>query len=468
MKRAIPAGWDEARRSFWLLPAVGLTLGIALGLGVPAIDDATTVNVPVLAFRQSQAHVVLQTLATVSVSVAGIAFSVTVVAFQLASQQLSPRVLRTFQADRLSQTLLALLLGLFVYCLLVLGRMPADGLSPAPQLSLTTGIAAAVATFGLFAAFIHNVVISLQAATLIRRIAADGHRAIERAYPSHIGHSPPDLDAARHTVDARKANEESVLVRAPRAGFLQLVKEDDLLEVTAKHDALVEQRMSLGDFAVTGSVLAEVWARDQHEEVEREVSSVFELGDERTVVQDVAFPIRQLADVALRALSPSLNDPTTAENAMDSLADTLVLFARSERPPLVRCDQDGRARFIALAPTLDDLVRLGFEQVGRASIAYPVMARRLLTLLAHIAWAADEQGVHCEEAHREADLIRDHGGRGSGTDGRDLLDVDKAGAIGDDSPASPQLSTAKRSPGPDAGAAHFPVGRRAERRAPDA
>ncbi len=446
MNGAIPAAWDEVRRSFWLLPAVGLTLGIALGLGAPAIDDATAAQVPVLAFRQSQAHIVLQTLATVSVSVAGIAFSVTVVAFQLASQQLSPRVLRTFQADRLSQTLLALLLGLFVYCLLVLGRMPAGGLRSAPQLSLTIAIAVAVATFGLFAAFIHNVVISLQASTLIRRIAADGHRAIELAYPSHIGHSPPDLDAARHTVDRRKANEASVLLRAQRAGFLQLVKQDDLLEITARHDALVEQRVPLGDFVVTGSVLAEVWAREGHEDVEREVSSVFELGDERTVVQDVAFPIRQLADVALRALSPSLNDPTTAENAMDSLADTLVLFARAQRTPLVRCDQDGSPRLVALAPTLNDLVRLGFEQVGRASGGYPVMARRLLTLLAHIGWAADEQGVDCEEADREADLLRDHVRRGSGPDGGDLLDVDTTDGSSDHSAASRQLSVAERGP----------------------
>ena len=169
MKGAIPATWDEVRRSFWLLPAIGLTLGVALGFGLPAIDSSAHVDVPLLSFNQPQAaRTLLQTMATASLSVAGVAFSVTVVAFQLASQQLSPRVLRTFQADRLSQSLLATLLGLFVYSLIVLARLPSARDATVPGLTLTLAIAQAVLALMLFAAFIHNVVISLQASTLIR------------------------------------------------------------------------------------------------------------------------------------------------------------------------------------------------------------------------------------------------------------------------------------------------------------
>ena len=407
MKDPIPATFDEARRSFWLLPALGVALGVALGFAVPAIDSATHLTVPLLGFSQAPAaRTLLQTMATAALSLAGVAFSVTVVAFQLASQQLSPRVLRTFQADRLSQLLLAILLWLFVYSLIILGRLPSSGHPAAPGLSLTVGIAASVASLALFAAFIHNVVISLQASTLIRRIAADGHRAISEGFPSTIGHSPSDVGAAEREATEVKRHERSAVVRSPRAGFVQMIRRDDLLEIAGKHDALIEQRLPLGDFAVTGAVLATVWARSDVQDVEKEVVSAFKLGDERTVVQDVGFPVRQLADIALRGLSPSLNDPTTAENAMGSLADTLVVFARQERPPVIRCDEDGTPRFIAIAPTLDDLVRLGFEQVRLASASYPTMAKRLVRLLAHIEAIADEAGLECSEARRQIDLIR--------------------------------------------------------------
>jgi uncharacterized membrane protein len=408
MKGAIPAAWDEARRSFWLLPAIGLTVGVALGFGMPAVDSIVHIDVPLLSFKQPQAaRTLLQTMATASLSVAGVAFSVTVVAFQLASQQLSPRVLRTFQADRLSQLLLATFLGLFVYSLIVLARLPSARGATVPGLSLTVAIAQAVVALALFAAFIHNVVISLQASTLIRRIAADGHRAIAAGYPSTIGAAPSDIEDAERQVRSLKDREQSVLVRASRAGFLTSVRRDDLLAVTRKHSALVEQRLALGDFALTGAVLAEVWASSDHQDVAEEVTVAFEFGDERTVVQDVAFPIRQLADIALRGLSPALNDPTTAENAMDSLADTLVVFVRRERPAAIRCDDDGTPRFVAIAPTLDDLVRLGFDQVRRASRPYPMMASRLLTLLEHIEAIAKENDADSNEIGRQKRLLRD-------------------------------------------------------------
>jgi uncharacterized membrane protein len=143
-----------------------------------------------------------------------------------------------------------------------------------------------------------------------------------------------------------------------------------------------------------------VWCESDARALSDEVERAFEIADERSVVQDPAFPIRQLADVALRGLSPSLNDPTSAENAMGSLADLLVRFARRGQPAPVRVDDSGAPRFVALVSTLDDLVRLRFEQVRVKAATYPVVAVELIRLLSEVERSANEMGTACAEARR--------------------------------------------------------------------
>lgn len=402
---------EMLRRSFWFLPALALVGGAILGYALPVLDEALQADVFLVELdRSDSARGLLETIATVTVSVAGIAFSITVVALQLASQQLGPRVLRTFQDNRLSQATLAVFLGTFAYCIVVLTSLGARGPGGVPQLSVTVAIVAAAVAFGLFVAFIHDIVESLQASTLIRRIALDGHAAIGERFPEDIGAEPANPSAARREVDARCAAAAGLPVRAPRAGYLRRLDGEALLSAAARHEALVVQRARLGDFVLTDGVLAEVWLDGDDEDAAVDISAAFQLGDERTVVQDAAFPVRQLADVALRALSPSLNDPTTAENAMGSLADTLVRFARAGSPSPLRVDGDGCARLLALPPDLDDLVRLGFDQVRVAAAGMPTMAVRLLALLAELEAVARDCGRGTSEIERQARLTRESAG----------------------------------------------------------
>ena len=139
--------FDALRRSFWFLPAAAMAAGLVTGFGLVELDYALGLDPGVFTFVDLQsARAVLQTIATVTVSVAGLAFSVTVVALQLASQQLSPRVLRTFQGDRLAQGVLAAFVGTFVYSLIVLAKLTERGV---PALSVTIAIVLAVAAFAL-------------------------------------------------------------------------------------------------------------------------------------------------------------------------------------------------------------------------------------------------------------------------------------------------------------------------------
>jgi uncharacterized membrane protein len=394
---------DELRRSFWLEASIAFLAGTALGLALPAVDGWLDLDVPLLNFGGGTASSVLQTIATVSLTVAGISFSVIMVAFTLASQQHGPRVLPTFQADRLSHAVLAMFLGTFIYALVVLGRIQSDA-DGAPELALAVAIALAAVSFGFFIAFIHHVVRMLQISEITRRIAADGRSALQTRFPDELGHDPKDPAGARERARARRSGAPTAVVRAERAGFLASI-DPGCVEAAARRDGLIRQRVRVGDFVVSGAALAEVWCETDPNALSDEVERAFEIADERSVVQDPAFPIRQLADVALRGLSPSLNDPTTAENAMGSLTDLLVRFARRGQPVPVRVDDSGEPRFVAVVSTLDDLVRLGFEQVRVKAATYPVAAVELIRLLSEVERSANEGGIECAEARRQAALL---------------------------------------------------------------
>jgi uncharacterized membrane protein len=170
---------------------------------------------------------------------------------------------------------------------------------------------------------------------------------------------------------------------------------------------LIRQCAPVGAYVLPRQPLAETWldADDEVGIVEDAVRAGFELGRQRTLVQDLAFPVRQLADIALKGLSPGINDPTTAENAMEAMDAVLVEFATSDRPSAIRVDANGEPRLLAMAPELDDLVRLGYDQVRVFAASDPVVSLRLLELLDHLRRVAVEQGLGTAEIERQRDLI---------------------------------------------------------------
>lgn len=396
---------ERLRNTFWVLPAVSIALAIALALALPRVDHSLSLPDAVsFSSGPDTARAVLQTIATVAVSVAGISFSVIVVALVLASQQLSPRVMRSFQRHPLNQGALGLFLGTAAFSLVLLGAIE-DSPEGVPEFSVTLAIMLAAFSLGVFVVFLHHIVRSLNASSVIRRIAAEGHEAVDAPYPTGVGEPAPSAEAAVREIVGRSARRE---VRAPRAGYLASVKATDLLALAEECDGFVEQRVAIGDFVVTGGVVAEVWVAEP--EVDRfaeRVSRAFVFNEERLVDDDVAFPIRQLADVALKGLSPGINDPTTAENAMDSVTDSLVRLARQPPPTMLRLAPSGTPRLRATAPDLDDLVRLGFDQVRRDGASRPSFSVRLLELLGELRDLGGERGKDSKEIQHQARAIRD-------------------------------------------------------------
>ena len=420
----------EALRSSFGFPAgVAMVAGLVVGFALPSLDAALDVDLPVFDFSgQDAARSLLQTVATATVSVAGLSFSVTVVAFTLASSQLSPRVLRTFRSDRLTQATLAILLGTFIYCLAVLVRLgSADDGQPVPNLSVTFAIVLAFAAFATFAGFIAHIVRMLQPSSLVEGMLASGRTVVEQPYPSGAGEEPEDAAAAEREVAAQREATRGAAVLAEDDGYLSAVFAERIVSAAAAAEGLVEQRVPVGEYVTSGTVLAEVWCDgdDRRDELVETVREAFELGAQRTPVQDVGFPLRQLADVALKGLSPGINDPTTAENAVGAATALLVRFVEGEQPSRLRCDGEGRVRFVAQVPQLDDLVLLAFEQPRVFAAPYPAVARRLLVLLSRVDEAARKAGVRCTEAARQAALLAE------GAQGNAPTEADVAGVRAD-------------------------------------
>ncbi len=190
-----------AQQSFWVLPALSIVVAVGCGLLAPVVDAHLTLpDAIAMSGDEDTARTVLAAIVTVGVSVAGVSFSIIAVALVLASQQLSPRVLRSFQRQPLNQAVLALLLATATYALFVLGAVSDETDRPVPELSVTLAMLLAGASLGLFVVFLHHAVRSLNASVVIRRIAAEGHESIANPYPQGVGDAPRGA-AARQAAD---------------------------------------------------------------------------------------------------------------------------------------------------------------------------------------------------------------------------------------------------------------------------
>jgi len=385
---------DRFRASFGSLTAVAMGIGLLAGLGLPAIDRWLEVDVPLLDFSsQGAARSLLETMATAAVSVAGIAFSVTIVAFTLSTNQLSARALRSFRRDLISQLTLAAFLGTFVYCLAVLVRLGSLPAEDVPSLSIALAFLLALASLALFAVFIGHIASMLQPSSVIASIAEDARPELARPFPAGVAAEPRDPAAALRLAEQRMAG-SGWPVEAEGGGFLTVVRAGEIVDAAEGAGALVRQRCRVGAYVLPGQPVAEVWAPAQADarSLADRLAGLFETGRQRTLPQDPGFPVRQLADVALKGLSPGINDPTTALTAMEAMTACLIRFAGGERPSPVRLGRDGDPRFLADVPDLGELVASGFEQPLVFGREDPVVLQRLRELLGAVRDAAPAPG----------------------------------------------------------------------------
>lgn len=399
MKSLLLKHWDRLRSSFWFIPSLMAACAIGLALGTVTLDEAVTDQ-----WLRSQgwiytggpagASAVLSSIAGSMITIAGVVFSMTLVALTLASSQFGPRLLRNFMRDTANQVVLGTFVGTFLYCLLVLRTIRrSDELPFVPHLSVTLGVVFAIASIGVLIYFIHHVSVSIQAEEIVARVGAELISTIERRFPERrstpVADAAPAIPAAFER-DARAAGSAS-------DGYIQHIDMDGLVSAAAEADALLEVVQRPGDYVVRGGPLVRAWPGDRlTDEVAAEVTAAFLLGKRRTPAQDPAFSINQLVEIAVRALSPGVNDPFTAITCVDRLGSALCRLAARDLPSPYYRDGQQRVRVIAPAATfvaLADAALTQIRQNARSSVAVSIHLLDTIAVIATVLHRAEDRAA---------------------------------------------------------------------------
>ena len=278
------------------------------------------------------------------ISFTGLVFSITIVVLQLTSSQFSPRVLHMFLHDRFNQFALGVFVATFVYGLVVLravrGTAQVDPF--VPQVAVTTSFGFVITSVVVFLAYIHHITQTIRAATIIATIGKETADLLERRFPADAAHGYDQSrgqDRGRGPV-AQVPSGPVNLVEAPQAGVVLRVDDDVLLALAEDSGSTLRLLRAVGEFVPTGAPLIAV--HGQRLPGEDRLRRAVHLGTERSMEEDVGFGLRQLVDIAERALSPGVNDPTTAVQVIDQVHDLLRRLVTRPLRPRSRLARDGR------------------------------------------------------------------------------------------------------------------------------
>ncbi|MBD2039311.1 DUF2254 domain-containing protein [Microcoleus sp. FACHB-672] len=384
--------WDSLHSSYWFVPALMSGSAMVLAFAMLALDRAGKSGpVEQLAWIYTGgpegARTLLSTVAGSMITVAGTAFSIVIVALTLASSQFGPRLLRNFMQDTGNQVVLGTFIGTFIYCLLVLRTIRGDDYNLfVPQIAVTFGIVLAIASIGVLIYFIHHASTSIQSWHVIGEVSKELNHAIDHLFPQKIGQGKPEQK--QQWVDEIPVNfdKEASPVLATKSGYLQAVDDKRLMKIAKSNNLLLRLKYRPGKFIVQDSKLVMVWPGERmNEKLYRQIEEAFILGLQRTEQQDVEFCINQLVEIALRAISPGINDPFTAIQCIDQLSAALCRLAQRDFPSPYRYDDEHNLKLIANSVTFPGLTDDAFNQIRQYGGSDVAVTIRLLEAIAAIA-----------------------------------------------------------------------------------
>ncbi len=383
--------WEYLRTSFWMVPAIMALAAIGAASMLVAVDnaypEALSSRINWLSPPKPEAsRTLLAALVGAMITVVSVVFSMTIVSLTLAAQQLGPRLLRTFTVDVVNQAVLGTFVATFLYCLLTLWMVGLFDADVVPELSMLGALALAVASVGVLIFFIHHMSQSIQAPAVVFSVGRELLHAINAMYPP-FNQSPGD-DVKRS--DGKERLEPTGgrihTVCGWRDGYLQYVDLNRMLSIAKEHNLLVQTVKRPGHFVIDCEELAEVRSdQSVSDRVQQELAACFVLGNRRTPTQDVEFAVDQLVEVALRALSPSLNDPFTAMQAIDQLGAALSQLSQRQIPPHEYVDEAGDLRLVVNATDFAGIVDAMFHQIRQSAQGNVAVLIHLMEVLGRVA-----------------------------------------------------------------------------------
>ncbi|MEZ5475081.1 MAG: DUF2254 domain-containing protein [Steroidobacteraceae bacterium] len=393
MKATLLKYLDRLRASFWFLPTLMAFGAVVFAFFTVWLDETVTSGRLksmdwIYSGGAEGASAVLQTIAGSMITIAGVVFSLTLVALSLASQQFGPRMLRNFMRDTTNQLVLGTFVATFLYCLLVLRTIRrADDALFVPHLSVTLGVIFALASLWVLIFFIHHVSVSIQADEIVARVGKELRLTIQRHFPQELNRDgEADVPAAIPGDLPPNFEQEALVVAADEDGYMHYVDADALLALAEEHDAVIRMERRPGHYVVAGTPLARVWPPDRvADDIADKINGALVFGNQRTPGQDIEFSVQQLVEIAVRALSPGINDPFTAITCIDRLGSALYCLAGRELPSPYRLDEQQRLRLVLPQMTFAGVADAAFNQIRQHAHSSVAVTIRLLEAVAVVA-----------------------------------------------------------------------------------
>jgi uncharacterized membrane protein len=428
----------DVRSSLWFLPSLFVVGSVGLALGLIELelrlDPGLRESYPRLFAAESEgSRAMLSAVAGSMITVAGVVFSIVIVSLSLASTQYTSRVLRNFMRDRANQSVLGVFLGIFAYCIVVLRTFSAAGAGEefVPSIAVLAGAVLSLVGMGFLIFFIHHTAAAVQASEIIASITEETTAAVDKLFPEELraGH-----DGSREAEEDVTPENEWRPVPSSETGYVQTVDVETLLSFARERGVAVRVERGAGEFAAEGKPVVSVAAGEgPGADDVKAINAAFAIGRYRTAEQDPAFGIRQLVDIALKALSPGINDTTTAVNCIDYLG--VILSRLASRQLEVKAAGGEGARVILKEVSFEKYADEALSQIRQNAEGNVAVMIRMLDIIGQVGAEARDEG-RLAILHEHVGLILELARR-TVPSGRDLRKVEQGA---DSVPARGELS----------------------------
>ncbi len=389
---------EYVRGSLWVLPTLSVLAALAAGAVLSSVSVGPRSP---LAFQGTpdDARTLLLGITGTMITVIALLLGLAVVALQLSSTQFSPRLLRNFLRDRPNQVVLSAFVATFAYSaagLYTVGVSGGNRTAAFPRLAVSGAIVLLLASLGLLVFFADHLLHSIQVDAIMETVQRNTLAVIEDGLLAG-GQEAPEAPAW------------AVAIASTRSGYVQAVRPGLLLPPAARHGLTLRLRLRVGEHVVAGTTLAWIWPASPGDPAPdprafaRALDSAVRIGFERTLEQDAAFGIRQLVDVACKALSPAVNDPYTAVQSVDHLS--VIFCALARRPLGIHVARNGQGIVVIPARRFGDYLSVMCGLIRRYGAGEPTVAHALLRLLGNCAAVAGDDPEHCAAIEEQARII---------------------------------------------------------------
>jgi uncharacterized membrane protein len=361
--------WDRLKVSFWFASVVMALGAVLLAWTVYWLDTLIPNEVLqnsrfVLSGTPNELRSALLNIAGTVLATAGVVFTLLTLPLSTVAAQYGSRLLRLFLGDRTAQFVLGMFVATFVYCIAGAFSIPPAGVEvEAPQLTATVGVYLMLATFATLILLVQHISTMLQAPNIA---AAAGAELIEAVSAEITGEVTSTED--QRLPDQALSEAEGYPIQARKSGYIQYIDPEIMLTLARERNLIIRLRHRPGHYVWPSAVVALVWPADRVDErLAKQIGHAFQIGNGRTPTQDVEYAVKQLTEMAVRAMSSAINDPFTAMTCLDHIGDGLLKFVQQDARGSHYTDQDGQLRFILEPITFAELLGAAFDLLRHAS-----------------------------------------------------------------------------------------------------